>query len=60
MGFSFVPGLCNYTPFMINQWMIPRFPESNEEKLLRNVPELKDPNFMKGNEEKNTCEKKDL
>ncbi len=30
MGFTFVPGLCNFTPFLINEWMIPRFPKTEE------------------------------
>ena len=41
LGFSFVPGLCNYVPFFINMWMIPPPLMTEEEKMMRKAPSLK-------------------
>ena len=41
LGFSMVPGLCTYNPFLINMWMIPPRYMSEEEKMLRKSPNLK-------------------
>lgn len=42
LGLSMVPGLCTYNPFIINMWMIPPRLMSEEEKMLRKAPKLKE------------------
>jgi len=41
LGFSMVPGMCSYWPFIINMWMIPPRLMTEEAKMLRRAPKLK-------------------
>ena len=41
LGFSMVPGMCSYWPFIINMWMIPPRLMTEEDKMLRRAPKLK-------------------
>ena len=64
LGFSMVPGLCTYNPFLINMWMIPPMLMDEEEKMLRKTPKLRELLKKTKNDEsfkdlEGNCEKKE-